>query len=356
MDRVKLQYGVIIFLFILFFPAYLSAVPSHTITQKDTFINPNTTINLKSDVNSEEENLKKKQIEEHSYKATKFSYERKFDKALEEYKKILELDPNMAMAHNDIAWTYIQRNKPNDLPLAERELLEAIRLDPNLILAHRNLWWVYRLQDKKEIAVKQLEKIIQFEPDKAENYINLADGYLSDVKDFSQAAETYKKALKIKPENHIYSRLAKALEYQGKYKEAIQVLETIIKKSPKDCYPYLFLAVILGKSGKKEQIPERMKAPLKVIQEEPFTARQNEWPIKLMKFYSGELSEKDLLSDASLHSLWETQAFYYIGMKYVWESNKEKAISYLKQCIEKKNTRSAEFEYAKIELYLLEKK
>ena len=319
-------------------------------------IEPSNEIPLKEsnkDIISEEKKARLQQIEELSYKGIAYLNENKFDKAIEEYKKILQLDPKLAIAHTNIAWIYIQRKQGNDLELANLELKEAIRLDPKLMLAHRNLWWLYRIQDKTDEALIQLEKIIELEPDNSEQYINLGDSYLSDMKKFPLAEKTYKKAMEIESNNsYIYIKLAKALEFQKKYTNAIEVLDKAIEKFPTDCYPYLFLAIIYGKSGKSKQIMEKMKIGLNHLQKNPMTAYQNKWSIKLLKFYAGELQEKELLAESSTNPMWETQAFYYIGMKYLWEHSKNEATDFLKKCIEKKMIRSCEFEYAKIELSL----
>lgn len=302
---------------------------------------------------SEEKKAKLQQIEEHSYKGIIYLNDKKFDKAIEEYKKVLEIDPNLAMAHTNIAWIYIQRKKDNDFDLAMRELKEATRLDPKLMLAHRNLWWLFRIQGKTDEALKQLEKIVELEPDNPEQYINLGDSYLSDLKDFALAEKTYKKAIEIDSNtSFMYVKLAKALELQKKYDDAIKELEKIIEKYPTDSYSYLFLAIVYGKSGREKEIIDKMKLGINKIQNDPLMAYQAKWPIKLLKFYAGELEEKELLSEASVNPVWETQAFYYIGMKYLWENYKSKAIEFFKKSVENKIARSCEFEYAKIELQL----
>jgi Flp pilus assembly protein TadD len=60
----------------------------------------------------------------------------RFDDALKELRKAIELNPNSATAHNYLGITASQKGRQQE---AEKEMLQAIAKDPNYADAHFNL-------------------------------------------------------------------------------------------------------------------------------------------------------------------------------------------------------------------------
>ena len=282
----------------------------------------------------------------------KYSKQGKMDEAIKQYRKALNLDPDLAEAHLNLGWSYALKKKDYDLAL--QETLEAIRLKPNLIVGYRNLWWIYRLQKKYDKALETLKKVIQLEPDNAINYLNLGDTYVNDIINFRLAVQSYQKGLKLDPNNiYIHRKIGKAYEFEKKYDLAIAEYNKAIKLKPTDPYTYLFLAVTLGKADKQREIPPLMNQALKTISEIlPVTSR---WDFKLLKFFAGEISEKDLLSMGELNPIHKCQSLYYSGLKRIWEGKKSKGIEFLSECRSMGIDSLSEYEYSKTELYLLNK-
>lgn len=283
----------------------------------------------------------------------KYSNQGKLDKAIKQYRKALNLDPDLAEAHLNLGWSYALKRCEYDLAL--QETLEAIRLKPDLYLGYRNLWWIYRLQKKYDKALETLKKAIQLEPDNAINYLNLGDAYVNDVRDFHLAVQSYKKGLELDPNNfYIHRNLGKVYELESKYDLAIGEHNKAIKIMPKDPYNYIFLAVTLGKAGKQEEIPPLMNHALKYISENSGIP-SSRWDINLLKFYAGDMSEEDIFSLAKLKSIHKCQALFYLGLKHIWEGKKSKGIEMLSECRSMGIDSLSEYEYSKTELFLLNK-
>ncbi len=311
-------------------------------------IKPSAPSDIQKIQNQEERRQKAMEV----YKsAMEYSNSREYDKAIQEFQKALEIDPNFAEAHLNLGWTHAL--KRGDYNIALRETLEAIRLKPDIPIAFRNLWWIYRLLKEYDKAFEALKKIVEIEPDNSVNYINLGDAYVSDKLSFDLAVKAYQKGLELDPNNiFIHRKLAKAYEYQKKYDLAHQEFSKAIKLNPSDAYSYLFLAVSLGKAGKQDEIkPLLKKADEELTKIIPVPGR---WDMKLLKFYSGKSTEEEILQNMDPYPIHKCQALYYVGMKYIWEGNKTKGKALLEEAESLKVEALSEYEYAKTELKLLE--
>jgi tetratricopeptide (TPR) repeat protein len=71
----------------------------------------------------------KKQPLAYLYLGNAHFQKREWDRARDCYKKAIELDPNNADAHNNLAWLYYSRGE--NLDDAERLAIEAINLNPS---------------------------------------------------------------------------------------------------------------------------------------------------------------------------------------------------------------------------------
>lgn len=85
----------------------------------------------------------------------------KVEKAIEEYKRALDIERNYVEAHNNLGFLYLQQGKPN---LAIQEFAEAIRLNPKAGIYHRNLGIAYVQAGERQKAQKAFEKVLEVEP------------------------------------------------------------------------------------------------------------------------------------------------------------------------------------------------
>ena len=277
----------------------------------------------------------------------------KVDEAIEEYRKALNLDPNLAEAHLNLGWSYALRKR--DYDLARQETLEAIRLKPQLTVAYRNLWWIYRLQKNYEKALETLKKILSLEPDNPINYLNLGEAYLIDTKEISRAIKILAQGLDRDPNNfHILRKLGKAYEFDAQYDRALAQYKKALVLRSTDPYTYLFMAVTLGKAGRASEIAPLMKKAMTSISEK--LSMPARWDLSLLKFYAGDISEEDLFAQGKLNPIHRCQALYYAGLKRIWAGNTPKGIEYLTECRSMGIDALAEYEYSNTELLLLKDK
>ena len=115
---------------------------------------------------------------------------------------------------------------------AIEELKKILRLDPSFSLAHYDLAVAYRNLGMEEEAIREYEKAIALQPNFPEALSNLG-GYYFRVGKTEQALNLFKKAIKIYP-NFIQalSNLGAVLNKIGKPKEAIPYLKKALHLNP----------------------------------------------------------------------------------------------------------------------------
>lgn len=90
-------------------------------------------------------------------------YERegKFEEAIGQYKRALDIRIDYADAHNSLGLLYLRQGK---MDLAIEELTEATRLSPKTALYHRNLGTAYLQAGRRKEARREFERVLQLEP------------------------------------------------------------------------------------------------------------------------------------------------------------------------------------------------
>ncbi|MDD5116001.1 MAG: tetratricopeptide repeat protein [Candidatus Omnitrophica bacterium] len=133
------------------------------------------------------------------------------DRAIQEYKKALEDDPDSSLLHLSLASAFIRKN---ELPLAIQELKRSIELEPDAVEPHAILALVYATQNESEPASQEY-------------------------------ALALKNASKLDPENiAIYKSLGAVYLQQGKLKEAEGVFKVITGLAAKDEQAHFYLGSI----------------------------------------------------------------------------------------------------------------
>jgi tetratricopeptide (TPR) repeat protein len=97
---------------------------------------------------------KEKQAEKHFKQGFGYQDKGDLDKAIEEYKKAIELNPNYLQAHMNLGAAYIGQKKYDQ---AIDEFNTVVKLNYYYGTAHYNLGYVYLLKDEKGKAQEELK-------------------------------------------------------------------------------------------------------------------------------------------------------------------------------------------------------
>jgi tetratricopeptide (TPR) repeat protein len=120
-----------------------------------------------------------------------------YEKALELFRKTIDLDPAMTEAYNNLGLTYTEINEEEK---ATEAFKKAISLSPELAAAYNNLGYVfYRIGSYRE-AIEMYNEAIGRSKDSSSAYTNLGNAYYK-LEKIEEAIDAWKKALALDPAN-----------------------------------------------------------------------------------------------------------------------------------------------------------
>jgi len=100
-----------------------------------------------------------------------FYQNRKFEKAEEEFRRVISLQQTNVMAHNNLGLALKAEGRIED---AEAQYLMALEIKPNFPEALNNLGLLYDQQGRIREAIQQYRKAIEISPRYPEAHLNLA--------------------------------------------------------------------------------------------------------------------------------------------------------------------------------------
>ncbi|MDO8141044.1 MAG: tetratricopeptide repeat protein [Candidatus Brocadiales bacterium] len=168
-----------------------------------------------------------------SFNRALFYYkESNLHESMEEYKKVLELDPSNAQAHNNLGMVYYDLGMLND---AINQYQKAIAISPRYDKAHHNLAVAYYVKGDLSKAAFDFTMAIEYNPKNPESYNNLAL-VLRKQNRLAEARCILKKGLSEASTRYppFHYNLALTLEDEGNEKEAAFHYRKFIELSSDD--------------------------------------------------------------------------------------------------------------------------
>ena len=123
------------------------------------------------------------------------------------------------------------------------EKLQAVlKEDPSNFQARRELSILLSKEGFNEEALSNLEFLIKYFPEDADIFYNI--GILHEkLKNFREAEKSYKKAIKISPQEDFYYNLGEVLVSLENYDEAIDCFKTVLKTDSQDANCFFNIAL-----------------------------------------------------------------------------------------------------------------
>ena len=94
----------------------------------------------------------------------------KHDQSIASYQKAIAINPDLALAHNNLGIAYGEQGKYD---LAIKSYQKAIAIKPDYTKAHNNLGAAYVEQGKHDLAIASYQKAITISPDYTKAHYNL---------------------------------------------------------------------------------------------------------------------------------------------------------------------------------------
>jgi tetratricopeptide (TPR) repeat protein len=235
--------------------------------------------------------------------AMRYAMQGDFNRAVEMFRKVIELDPQAPQPHVALAeLSYRLRNTTD----ARREAEQALALDPGNADAHRLLGLIYREEalstndrEKARKAVEEFRQVVSPDELDLEAWQSLAQMYALlgeeeklkealerwtssdptadqafyrlaliyfDKRDYRRAAENAARALTIRPDSDYALVLAKSLLYQGHTIEALRTYREALDRDPSNSELRINFAEALIFAGKYDDAVEILR---KILADQP---------------------------------------------------------------------------------------
>jgi TolB-like protein/rhodanese-related sulfurtransferase/thioredoxin-like negative regulator of GroEL len=182
--------------------------------------------------------------------------------AIRHFKRAIELDPEYGRAYAGLAasyWRIAEVDWSANTGMLWQEAFDLARdyLAPALARPTSTAYLVsagiLRFEGRIEKALDEIDKAIALEPNNADSYVSKAQVliYTGRPEDAEQSARL---AMRMNPhyEPDYLQALGRAMFYQGRYEEAAQTLERIIKRQPKRAEAHMRIAAAYAHLGRLE--------------------------------------------------------------------------------------------------------
>jgi len=175
------------------------------------------------------------------------------DKAIEEYKTAIKLEPEWANSYINLGISY---NKKGLTDCAVEQFLIALKLNPEFPEPYNNLGIIYARRGKEKIAIDYFKKAIELNPYFEEAYRNLSIVYSAD-NNMEEAIKYLEIAIKLNPDNaDSHNNLGVLYAESGFIEDAIGHFRTAIKLQPEDPFGYYNLSKAYEIKGLKVEAEE----------------------------------------------------------------------------------------------------
>jgi eukaryotic-like serine/threonine-protein kinase len=174
------------------------------------------------------------------------------EEALQEFQRVLELDPVNAEAFREMARVYEALGQPGDLEKAEATYRQAIAIWPTNWAGYSNLGRFYYHQGRYQDAEAQFREVIAVTPNNFRGYQSLGAIYYH-MERFDEAHRLLEQSIQVEPNFAAYSSLGVLHFFQGHYQDAAQMFEKALQFSPQDYQNWSRLAAACyWTAGKRE--------------------------------------------------------------------------------------------------------
>jgi adenylate cyclase len=174
-----------------------------------------------------------------------------YSKAREYLMKALELGPNLAEAHHDLAaFMFDYEHKPKE---SESEFRKAIELNPNYALAHWGFSNLLGAERRFNEAFAEIRRAVELDPMSQVINLSLGDA-LYYQGEYEKAIEQFKKVIELDPNyDVVYLSLIPAYLRKSMYNEAVAASERYAELSGNSLESKLMKAYVYASMGDREE-------------------------------------------------------------------------------------------------------
>ena len=198
-----------------------------------------------------------------------------FDMARRLFEEAIQHEPDYAPAHAGLGWALLELGatgghlgREEAKVLGEKAIQEgrkAVVLDPGLAFAHRVLAEAMHRQGDMAAAHTEAQRAVDLDPADYRALVALGDAhaYQDDGAERATAKAHYQRALELRPSSWFaHFRLAVLLQNDGELEAAVTQADEAARLQPNADYPYLTAALCLLWLGREKDTAQRIEAGL----------------------------------------------------------------------------------------------
>src|SRR5713226_1080313 len=183
--------------------------------------------------------------DEHNSRGIELADRGWLDEAINEFKKAIDLDPDSAHAHDNLATVYAEKKLFRD---ALSEYLTAIRLEPDSATAHYNLA-CFLSTHGAQMSIAEYREAIELHRENPDAHLNLGLTY-ADHGRIGEAMKELQVAIDLEPSDAFpRHELAALLMDEGDYRSAITQLKEVTRLEPDNFEAQLDLGICYAQKG-----------------------------------------------------------------------------------------------------------
>ncbi len=188
------------------------------------------------------------QAESHACLGLVFNGTGKYQDAVKEYERVLQLEPTNDDAIRGLASSYANLGRLDE---AEKAYRSAIEARPYYWRNYNSLGALFLSNGRYSDAVKMFSRVIDLAPDSFRGYSNLGGAYVL-LGQYTDAIVALNRSVAIRPTVDALSNLATAYFHQRRFDDAANTYAEAAKLNPRDYVVWGNLADAYHYSGKKQ--------------------------------------------------------------------------------------------------------
>jgi len=177
-----------------------------------------------------DEKFKEELAEAYHNRGTVHSAKGKYDLAIQDYNKAIEINPKLAVAYSNRGSAHSSKG---EYDLAIQDFDEAIEINPKDAEAYYNRGSAHSSKGEYDLAIQDFDKAIEINPKYAEAYSNRGNAHY-EKGEYDLALLDFDKAIEINPKDAMaYSNRGNTHLAKGEYDLALLDYNKAIKINPK---------------------------------------------------------------------------------------------------------------------------
>jgi len=194
-------------------------------------------------------------------KGLKFLWAAEYEKALDHFKKVIEVNSHFVEAWFFVGYCYHELGRYQEKIEA---LKKAIRIKPDYAEAYCSLGVTYSRLGRYQESVEALKQAIHIKPDFAIAHYGLGVTY-GILGCYLEEIKAYKQAIRINPDyTDAHYGLGLACGELGRYQEEIEAYKQAIRINPDYTVAHYSLWVAYGKIGRYQEAIETLKQAIRI--------------------------------------------------------------------------------------------